>query len=70
MAAGADSIPDDAWQHISYPTAVPDPETGDLISDAEVAEIPAYTTFASRKKAERVTARLVVRRVGQTRHRG
>ncbi|MED7829044.1 transposase, partial [Streptomyces chiangmaiensis] len=28
-----------------------------------VAEIPAYTAFASRKKAERVTARLIVRRV-------
>ncbi|WP_277324865.1 transposase [Streptomyces sp. JH14] len=57
------SIPDDAWQHISYPTALPDPETGELISDAEVAEISAYTGFASRKKSERVTARLIVRRV-------
>jgi hypothetical protein len=57
------SIPDDAWQHITYPTAVPDPETGELISDAEVAEIPDYTAFASRKKSERVTARLIVRRV-------
>jgi Transposase DDE domain group 1 len=57
------SIPDTAWQQITYPTAVPDPETGELISGAEVAEIPAYTAFASRKKAERVTARLIVRRV-------
>lgn len=57
------AIPDEAWQQISYPNAVCDPETGDLISDAEVAEIPAYTAFASRKKAERVTARLIVRRV-------
>ncbi|MET8539011.1 IS1380 family transposase, partial [Streptomyces sp. NPDC005065] len=56
-------IPDDAWQHINYPTAVPDPATGELISDAEVAEIPQYTAFASRKKSERVTARLIVRRV-------
>jgi hypothetical protein len=55
-------IPDQAWQQITYPTAVPDPDTGDLISDAEVAEIPAYTAFASRKK-DRVTARLIVRRV-------
>ncbi|WAU09528.1 transposase [Streptomyces nigrescens] len=30
---------------------------------AEGAEIPAYTAFASRKKNERVTARLIVRRV-------
>ncbi len=57
------SIPGEAWQQITYPTAVPDPDTGELISDAEVAEIPAYTAFASRKKAERVTARLIVRRV-------
>ncbi|MFI9631034.1 IS1380 family transposase [Streptomyces sp. NPDC052042] len=57
------AIPDEAWQQITYPTAVPDPETGELISDAEVAEIPQYTAFASRKKVERVTARLIVRRV-------
>ncbi|MET7846578.1 IS1380 family transposase [Streptomyces sp. NPDC005356] len=57
------SIPDEEWQQISYPTAVPDPATGELISDAEVAEIPQYTAFSSRKKAERVTARLIVRRV-------
>lgn len=57
------AVPDTAWQQITYPTAVPDPETGELISDAEVAEIPAYTAFAGRKKADRVTARLIVRRV-------
>lgn len=57
------SVPDDAWQQITYPTGVPDPETGELISDAEVAELPEYTAFASRKKADRVTARLIVRRV-------
>jgi Transposase DDE domain group 1 len=57
------AVPDTAWQQITYPTAVPDPDTGELISGAEVAEIPAYTAFASRKKAERVTARLIVRRV-------
>jgi hypothetical protein len=57
------AIPDTAWQQISYPTGIPDPDTGELIPDAEVAEIPAYTAFASRKKTERVTARLIVRRV-------
>jgi hypothetical protein len=57
------AVPDTAWQQITYPTAVPDPETGELIFDAEVAEIPAYTAFASRRKSERVTARLIVRRV-------
>ncbi|WP_432015623.1 hypothetical protein [Streptomyces cucumeris] len=54
------SIPNDAWQHISYPTALPDPETGELIPDAEVAEISEYTAFASRTP---VTARMIVRRV-------
>ncbi|MGW3957143.1 hypothetical protein ACWEKM_41095 [Streptomyces sp. NPDC004752] len=43
--------------------AVLDPETGELISGAEVAKIPAYTAFAGRKKSEQVTARLIVRRV-------
>uniref|UniRef100_UPI000FEBC030 IS1380 family transposase n=1 Tax=Streptomyces cavernae TaxID=2259034 RepID=UPI000FEBC030 len=57
------AIDDTAWQQITYPTAVPDPDTGELISDAEVAEIPLYTAFASRKKSEQVTARLIVRRV-------
>ncbi|MFI0192998.1 IS1380 family transposase [Streptomyces sp. NPDC017082] len=57
------TIPDQAWQQISYPTAVPDPDTGELISGAEVAEIPAYTAFTGRKKSEQVTARLIVRRV-------
>lgn len=52
-----------AWQQIAYHTAVPDPDTGDLIFDTEVAEIPAYTAFTGRKKSERVTARLIVRRV-------
>ena len=43
-----------------YPGAVRDPDTGAWISDAEVAGIP-YTAFAS--TPDRITARLVVRRV-------
>ncbi len=43
-----------------YPGAVLDPDTGQLISDAEVAET-VFTAFASTKHP--VTARLVVRRV-------
>ncbi|WP_165984075.1 IS1380 family transposase [Streptomyces sp. YIM 98790] len=57
------AIPEDAWTPIRYPRAVVDPDTGELISDAEVAEIPACTAFTGRKKAEQVTARLIVRRV-------
>jgi len=32
------AIPDDAWTPVRYPGAVLDPDTGQLISDAEVAE--------------------------------
>ena len=39
---------------------MPDPETGEWISDAEVAEIPVFTAFAH---TALVTARLIVRRV-------
>jgi len=59
------SIDEDAWTSVSYPGAVRDPDTGEWISDAEVAEIP-YTAFASTKDA--ITARLVVRRVKDARY--
>ena len=55
-------IPDDAWTAIHYPNAFVDTTTGDLVSDAHVAEI-LYTAFASRPKAQQVTGRLIVRRV-------
>jgi hypothetical protein len=54
------SIPDDAWTPVHYPGAVADPDTGELISDAEVAEV-AFTAFATTTAP--VTARLIVRRV-------
>jgi hypothetical protein len=54
------AIAEDAWTPVHYPGAVVDPDTGELISDAEVAET-TYTAFASTKHP--VTARLVVRRV-------
>jgi hypothetical protein len=54
------AIGEDAWTPVRYPGAVQDPDTGAWISDAEVAEI-AYTAFAS--SSDRITARLVVRRV-------
>jgi len=60
------TIAEDAWSPVRYPGAVTDPDTGELISDAEVAEV-AYTAFAGTKDA--VTARLIVRRVrDQTKH--
>jgi hypothetical protein len=55
------SIGEDAWTPIRYPRAIWDDQLQAWISDAEVAEVQ-YTAFAS-KKAQAVTARLVVRRV-------
>ncbi|MVZ99179.1 IS1380 family transposase [Actinomadura sp. LD22] len=54
------AIPADAWTAIRYPNAIFDEESGQWISDAEVAET-TYTAFASKKTP--VTARLIVRRV-------
>jgi hypothetical protein len=61
VARAIDAIPDQAWTPVHYPGAVEDPDTGELISDAEVAEVPAFTTFTS--SSNPVTARLIVRRV-------
>jgi hypothetical protein len=54
------SIPDQAYTPVRYPGAVIDPDTGQLISDAQVAEVP-YTAFADTR--HRITGRLIVRRV-------
>jgi DDE family transposase len=55
------TIPDQAWIPVQYPGAVLDPDTGEMISDAEVAEVSAFTAFGSTDHP--VTARLIVRRV-------
>ena len=60
VAAAISAIPDDAWTPVQYPGAVLDPDTGKLLSDAEVAET-TFTAFGSTDRP--VTARLVVRRV-------
>src|SRR3954462_1909047 len=57
------SIEDQAWRPIHYPNAFIDADTGQLVSDAEVAEVPTFTAFTSRRQHEHVTARLIVRRV-------
>ena len=56
------TIDQDAWTTIKYPNAIFDEATGTWVSKAEVAEVP-YTAFSSRKKADRVPGRLVVRRI-------
>jgi hypothetical protein len=58
--AAINSIPEDTYTPVHYPGAVIDPDTGQLISDAQVAEVP-YTAFAHNR--HRITARLIVRRV-------
>jgi len=55
-------ISDQAWTPIHYPDAFVDEDTGELVSDAEVAEIP-YVAFASKPKQRQATGRLIVRRV-------
>lgn len=59
------TIPEDVWTPVDYPGAVLDPDTGGLISDAEVAEA-TYTAFAGTK--HEITARLIVRRVRDRNH--
>jgi hypothetical protein len=56
------SIPDDAWTAIEYREAIFDEHTNMWVSRAEVAEVP-FTAFTSKKLAEQVTGRLVVRRI-------
>jgi Transposase DDE domain group 1 len=62
VVAAIVSIPERGWTPIHYPNAFVDPDTGELVSDAEVAEVP-FTAFTGRRRCEQVTARLIVRRV-------
>src|SRR5665647_2371481 len=55
------SIRADAWTPIHYPNAVWDEAEQRLISDAEIAEVP-FTAFTSRRTAEHISGRLMVRR--------
>ena len=62
VTAAIAGIDAEAWTAIHYPNAFLD-DDGFLVSDAEVAEVPTFTAFTSRRKAEHVTGRLIVRRV-------
>jgi hypothetical protein len=53
-------IPDEQYTPVHYPGAVTDPDTGELISDAHVAEVE-FTAFAGAR--HETTGWLVVRRV-------
>ena len=56
------SITEDAWTTIKYTDAIFDEATGTWISKAQLAEVP-FTAFTSKKKAQQVPGRLVVRRI-------
>src|SRR3954466_11773827 len=56
------AIAEDAWTTIKYTDAIYDQTTGSWISTAQVAEIP-FTAFTSKKKADQVGGRLIVRRI-------
>jgi Transposase DDE domain group 1 len=60
--AAITQVPATAWTPSHYPNAFVDDNTGDLVSDAEVAEIP-YVAFSSQPKKRQVHGRLIVRRV-------
>jgi hypothetical protein len=67
VKAGIAGIGEDAWTPISYPNGVWEadeamPGGGYWVSDAEVAEAD-FVAFSSKKKAQQVRCRLVVRRV-------
>ena len=62
VKAAIAAIGEDAWTPIEYTDAVFDEQTQTWISRAEVAEIP-FTAFTSKKKADQVPGRLVVRRI-------
>ncbi len=62
VKAAISSIGDDAWTPIEYTDAVFDETTSTWVSRAEVSEIP-FTAFTSKKTAEQVPGRLVVRRI-------
>jgi hypothetical protein len=62
VKAAIAGIDESAWTPIHYPRAIFDEDQQRWISDAEVAEV-GFTAFSSRRQAEHVTARLIVRRV-------
>ncbi|NYJ20955.1 hypothetical protein HNR05_002746 [Leifsonia psychrotolerans] len=56
------TIGEGAWTSIEYTDAIRDEQTGTWVSSAEVAEVP-FIAFGSKKKADRIEGRLVVRRI-------
>lgn len=72
VRAAIDAIDEAAWTRIEYPNAIYDPDTEELISDAEVAEIDfvAFTGDRRSRHPGNIPGRLVVRRVRAHQDRG
>ncbi len=66
LTAAIEAIDEAAYTPVHYPGAVTDPDTGALISDAEVAETP-YPLRLGRGRT--IIVRLVVRRIKDARYR-
>ena len=62
VRAAIGALSQDACVPIAYPHAIHDEDSGQWISDAEITET-TRTAFRSRRKSERTTVRLIVRRV-------
>jgi hypothetical protein len=62
VRAAIEAIEAGSWVPIAYPHAIYDEDSGQWISDAEIAET-TYIAFRSRRKSEQITVRLIVRRV-------
>jgi hypothetical protein len=62
ITAAIATIGEDQWVDITYPHPIEDPDTGELISQAQVAQI-SYTAFTGHRKRWQVPASLIVRRV-------
>ena len=65
ITAAIEAIDETAYTPVHYPGAVEDPDTGALISDAQVAETPYTLQLGSGRT---LTVRLVVRRVKDARY--
>lgn len=62
VRAAIEAIEVHDWVPIAYPHAIYDEDSGQWVSDAQIAET-TYTAYRSRRKSEQITLRLIVRRV-------
>jgi hypothetical protein len=69
VRAAIDAITEDDWVPIAYPHAIYDENSGQWISDAEIAET-TYTAFTSRRKSEQMTVGVDRSASERQKHRG